>query len=417
MSINVDRERLIEIINTRCNPHFRCMGILDAEEGLFVVLETAEPFDLTDENTLLEKLDELENWTNDFLNWFLQDFIVIFNEMHGVQYKIEDASDEYTVRMKGDEELAEDDEDDRIVFRIYNDSDRESESTDNEIMREQSSNTCAEEARNESIQERVVASNTDNQSVEPKYYNMAKGMLADMVPDGNFDRTRSYAAIHVEIPGVSSLLKQIDDNKQKYHEAKSVFIENNTETLAMSLQKVAELESRKGTMSLVWKIAIVYVVATIVFAVAMPSFFLTRIIVLLLPLALLAIPVGFIGDKVFSRKARDARKEQENFLESIKGKMDWDIARYTSKDNGLFGQVDDRYLASLDPAQREVVFMRRDQERQHQEALKAQQEHQAVIEEEQRRMRESQEESTRMTKRILDIEEERERERRQNRYW
>lgn len=75
----------------------------------------------------------------------------------------------------------------------------------------------------------------------------------------------------------------------------------------------------------------------------------------------------------------------------------------------LYTEIDDLYLASLDPAHREVILMRRDQERQHQEAmqmqkkaLQAQKEHQRTIEEEQRRARKAQEE-------LLAIEQERER--------
>ncbi|MFG6374187.1 MAG: hypothetical protein K1W04_08675 [Oscillospiraceae bacterium] len=75
----------------------------------------------------------------------------------------------------------------------------------------------------------------------------------------------------------------------------------------------------------------------------------------------------------------------------------------------LYTEIDSLYLASLDPAHREVILMRRDQERQHQEAmqmqkkaLQAEKEHQRVVEEEQRRTRAAQEE-------LLAIERERER--------
>jgi hypothetical protein len=71
----------------------------------------------------------------------------------------------------------------------------------------------------------------------------------------------------------------------------------------------------------------------------------------------------------------------------------------------LWNKIDDLYLASLEPTHREAVLMRRDQERHHQEKMRAQIQHQQIVEQEQRRTRKAQEE-------ILQIERDRE-----ERYW
>lgn len=81
----------------------------------------------------------------------------------------------------------------------------------------------------------------------------------------------------------------------------------------------------------------------------------------------------------------------------------------------LWNKIDDLYLASLDPSHRETILMRRDQERHHQEAMRAQMQyqetmraqiqHQQAVEEEQRKTRQVQE-------KLLQIERERE-----ERYW
>lgn len=85
---------------------------------------------------------------------------------------------------------------------------------------------------------------------------------------------------------------------------------------------------------------------------------------------------------------------------------------YRAKDSAIKEEIDSLYLATLDPAQREIVFMRRDQERQHKEMMRAQERSAQLQREHQNRMEKEQEQIKRDQRRLLEIEEERERRRR-----
>ena len=68
------------------------------------------------------------------------------------------------------------------------------------------------------------------------------------------------------------------------------------------------------------------------------------------------------------------------------------LDKFESRNNKLYKDIDYIYLGSLEPAHREAVLARRDQERHHQEMMEAQARHHQRVEEEQRKIRKSQEE-------------------------
>ncbi len=120
--------------------------------------------------------------------------------------------------------------------------------------------------------------------------------------------------------------------------------------------------------------------------------------------ALLALLGGAISGTVFKIVEATYEKQYESYVRTIEQRIRNINDAYVSKTNAMKREIDNLYLASLDPTHREIVLMRRDQERQHQERMHMEQQRlnsQRAAEEEQRRTRQAQEE-------LLYIERERE---------
>lgn len=127
-------------------------------------------------------------------------------------------------------------------------------------------------------------------------------------------------------------------------------------------------------------------------------------ILLIIVLMTFVLLIGGIISIVFKIKSNVMKKKYDSYIYELKCESRQITARYEREVNSLQSKIDNLYLYSLEPAHREVVLMRRDQERQHQERMLIEQERlnsQKAMEEEQRRSRQAQEE-------LLHIERERE---------
>lgn len=238
----------------------------------------------------------------------------------------------------------------------------------------------------------------------------ASSKIAALFPSIDFSRTRNYAQRNIEVKGVENLLAEANANEAEYLKKKETLIEQNAERLAIAENAMTQAERKNALFSLAWKLGIPAWLILMIVA-GFTAGILRSIFTLIGFVAFAAIPVGLIGSIVTSPRKRNAAREYDSIISPLREIANNAANVYGNTNELLYTSIDDLYLSSLDPAHREVVLMRRDQERQHQETLQAQREHQAIIESEQRRTREAMEESASATRRLLDIEEERERRR------
>ena len=143
------------------------------------------------------------------------------------------------------------------------------------------------------------------------------------------------------------------------------------------------------------------------------SHIILSILILLVTLVMiLVLLIGGIAAIIFKIKSNVMKKKYDSYIYELKCESRQITARYEREVNSLQSKIDNLYLDSLEPAHREVVLMRRDQERQHQERMLIERERlnsQKAMEEEQRRSRQAQEG-------LLQIEREREERYQKNKY-
>lgn len=156
------------------------------------------------------------------------------------------------------------------------------------------------------------------------------------------------------------------------------------------------------------RLGIVFIILFLVCAIIgryIPFQLLFSIFEILVLISGLVAGVGIIyckmKGKALAKKQSSVMTKFENEAMHINARTQWI--------KGIYKEIDTLYLATLDPAHREAVLMRRDQERHHREMMNAQQEHNQAMVEEQRKILQTQEE-------ILQIEREREERYRRNSY-
>lgn len=169
-----------------------------------------------------------------------------------------------------------------------------------------------------------------------------------------FDRSITYANTHKTIAGVENIKRDMQDNLQKYNEEMQLFILQNKETIDRKYSQMEKASIRK-------KICIVVCLISFVMGIVLDSGFL----VLVFAGSGIAILVFKLFEYIYASKYAKCIAELKIKAQSIDNK-------YRRKANQLYDKVDNLYLASLDPAHREVVLMRRDQARQHEELMREQ---------------------------------------------
>lgn len=127
-------------------------------------------------------------------------------------------------------------------------------------------------------------------------------------------------------------------------------------------------------------------------------------IFLFLIIAFLSMFIGGITAFIFVMKSKKLQKEYNSYVHELECEVHQITAKYENFISALKNTIDNLYLNNLDPAHREIVLMRRDQERQHQERMRIEEKRlrsQQHLEEEQVKARYAQEQ-------LLQIELERE---------
>lgn len=246
----------------------------------------------------------------------------------------------------------------------------------------------------------------------PDYFSLedsraAENLLNSYFADIDFESTISYGRQNSNLEGVDVLIGEAEQCEAEYLEKKSDFIETNKYELAIAMYRSGRATKRRSLMSFLWKAGI----AATVIAILGSGIIGTTGVNILIMVAIFALLIGIFGQFKFGFDVRRSSGKLNEVSEALKTQIEAYSSAYTSQDIEIYTKIDNIYLNSLDPAHREVVMMRRDQERQHRERLAQQEAHNLRMEEEQRRARAAQEETAASTKRLLDIEEEKERRR------
>lgn len=222
--------------------------------------------------------------------------------------------------------------------------------------------------------------------------------------DNIFGGTIRYGEQCKGLNGVSEIILAVEEKNKQYMQERNNFVENRKKKLDKSLKT--------------WKIfRIVFVVALILFICSLFSdriissipqinIFLLDILVSIFSLILAFLfECGFIIALISFGLVKWAKSMYSLEINETRDKAITIIRKYENDAQMFYNRIDNIYLSSLEPAYRETILMRRDQERHHQEMLREQREHNRRLEEDQRRTRMAQEE-------LLRIEREREERRR-----
>ncbi len=206
------------------------------------------------------------------------------------------------------------------------------------------------------------------------------------------EQTASYAKKNISIVGVKELSEQLENEYKNYLQEIGNII--NAED-AKESEKYNQWEKISKIKNIFKYSAIALFLFTILFMVLK-----SNLCAISFPFLLVVILIGSI------LKVIDVMREKKycSYARSVIDKFRSINGQYVHIFNVIYKDIDNLYLNSLEPAHREMVLMRRDQERQHQEAMRAnerQAEMQRKIAEEQQQLRIQQEE-------LLKIEKERE---------
>lgn len=209
----------------------------------------------------------------------------------------------------------------------------------------------------------------------------------------DYDQTANYANSNISISGVNELSAQLESGYKNYLQEMGAIVNNEATT---EEEKYTQLERISNIKNICKYSAIALLLLTIICMIFQSN--LIAITSILLILAILVYCVIKIIDVICEKKYRSYDKSISDKFSSIN-------IRYANLFNRIYQDIDNLYLSSLDPAHREVVLMRRDQERQHQEAMRANAQ-QAEI---QRQLAEEQRRTSNKVERLVQIEEDRER--------
>lgn len=207
------------------------------------------------------------------------------------------------------------------------------------------------------------------------------------------DKTVRYAQKNMSLNGVKELYERTEKEYQSYLWEMENIINDES---AVENEKFNKWEKINKIKNIFKYGAIAFALFTIICLILQSNLAGFGIVILIM-----AIFVGCV------LKVMDiiCEKQYNSYIKTVKDKFNSVNNKYIQTFNVIYSSIDNLYLSSLDPTHREMVLMRRDQERQHQEAMRAnarQAEIQRKLAEEQKRLRIQQDE-------LLQIEKERER--------
>lgn len=222
-----------------------------------------------------------------------------------------------------------------------------------------------------------------------------------------YNKAVAYGKQNISIQGVKEQLQRLEQEKKSYFEkvANIVTPERDTEQAKyQQYEKWATME-KKCKWAEIMLIALLVVRLSIFqylpLALRMSLLF-TLFDVLLALLVLFAGPVAFIISKIAKHSSA---LRYNKYIVLISNQLNSLGSGFTRTSIEYYDAIDNLYLCSLDPSHREMILLRRQQERHNQNILRLEKERQKV---EEQRLQEQQR-ARRATEELLAIEKERER--------
>lgn len=201
--------------------------------------------------------------------------------------------------------------------------------------------------------------------VKYKHKNICRIDFSCLYQTKEYENAVNYANQNISIPGVREILEKIQNDYKEYEE--QLVCLKNEEMQNENRKYVLWEKVHKGKVIGMW----VAIISIIISMCLNPG---TSYI--LLGIQLLTILFSFIGiASVVILKIAEmiSRKLYQSYAEKLGRKVGDINARYAHMFDMLWNEIDGLYLASLDPEHRELVRMRRDNERYHQENIHLQQ--------------------------------------------
>lgn len=207
-----------------------------------------------------------------------------------------------------------------------------------------------------------------------------------------FENEIHFANQNIKVQGVKEISNSIQNDYQEYNEKMRQLISGSEETESAKYAIWEKAHTRKNLFKFITIIAIILIILSIIFdnfhlsqGMSWMFSFINLLILLLFITGIVLFIVFKIADKIYE-------KSYKSYVGGLKGQAANINAGYLNKMNRYHKDIDNLYLMSLDPAHRELVLMRREQQQQHREQMWLQQAHNKEMLEEQRRARQAQEE-------------------------
>lgn len=216
----------------------------------------------------------------------------------------------------------------------------------------------------------------------------------------------NYAKKNISIDGVAPILEEMEKYYADSIQKINTFIDSNQPTLDEKYEHYEKAYKKAKLCTIIIIITFILFIISGILSNVMDSFSPAyRLVDSLGILDLFALLASIVGRIVFGISAK-SRSHKYRSLASVIGNNGNNLkAEHQKKASKYYTEIDNLYLASLDPTHREIVLMRRQQARQNQQQMAEQRIHQQKMEEEQRKIRQTQQE-------LLEIE--RRREQREN---
>lgn len=228
-----------------------------------------------------------------------------------------------------------------------------------------------------------------------------------------YNKTVAYGNSNKHLEGVKTELDNLELEKKQYFKIVSDIVNPEKEKEEAKYLKYTKWEKAERTCKYIEIICIVIAVAVPLALEFLPMAFRQSILFglffILLPTAFASLvgPLLFISSKIIKHGYGTCYK---HYIEPISQKLNSAGQNFNATCIGYYDRIDNLYLLSLDPAHREMVFFRREQEAHNQKMLSLEKARQQT---ENERLREQQR-AREATEELLAIE--RERERRYNRW-
>lgn len=235
---------------------------------------------------------------------------------------------------------------------------------------------------------------------------LCKADINDFYNATVFDSTVNWAVQYNVTEEINENISIIQSRKQDYNNEFKIFLD---QVQPIADQKFAICETIRGKLNVIKWICIVSCIAFFFMVLFFGAYGAKSVLglifkMLLLAVTLLILLINGVRALIFRSKFNKSKEQYDSYISELQYSARQLIGKYEKEVNALRNKIDSLYLNSLSPAHREMVLMRRDQERQHQERMRIEEERlrsQKRIEEEQRMARAAQE-------KLLQIEQDRE---------